>query len=212
MLKRCAYTSSTHTVFYYNHTIFQLTSFTFPNDIEAFFVEINFKGNKWLTCCSYNPNRTFVSNHLDHIAKGINTYLKKYEKNLLMRDFNVGFTEANTAAFCNEYKLKTLNKEPTCFKNYMSPSCIDLFLANCQKSFETTLTIETSLSDFHKFLATVLKVKHEKVPPKIVQYKDCKNFDLTTFFEKLQVRLPHLDMNSLDFGSLMELFSCSAKN
>ena len=31
--------------------------------------------------------------------------------------FNVGFTEANMAAFCNEYKLKALNKEPTCFKN-----------------------------------------------------------------------------------------------
>lgn len=94
----------------------------------------------------------------------------------------------------------------------MNTSCIDLCLTNCPESSESTLTIETSLSDFHKFLATVLKVKHEKVPPKIVQYKDCKNFDLTTFFEKLQVRLPHLDMNSLDFGSLMELFSCSAKN
>ena len=59
----------------------KLTGFTFPNNIEAFFVEINLKGNKWLICCSYNPNRTFVSNHLDHIAKGINTYSKKHEKN-----------------------------------------------------------------------------------------------------------------------------------
>ena len=87
----------------------KLTSFTFPNDIEAFFIEINLKGNKWLICCSYNPNRSFALNHLDHIAKGINTYSKKYEKKLLMGDFNVGFTEANMAAFCNEYKLKALN-------------------------------------------------------------------------------------------------------
>ena len=152
----------------------KLTSFTFPNDIEAFFIEINLKGNKWLICCSYNPNRTFVSNHLDHIAKGINTYSKKYEKILLMGDFNVAFTEANMAAFCNEYKLKALNKEPTCFKNYMSPSCIDLYLTNCPKSFESTLTIETGISDFHKLIVTVLKVKHEKVPPKIIQYRDYK--------------------------------------
>ena len=47
----------------------KLTSFTFPNDIEAFFIEINLKGNKWLICCSYNPNRTFVSNHLDILLK-----------------------------------------------------------------------------------------------------------------------------------------------
>ena len=26
-----------------------------------------------------------------------------------MGDFNVGFTEVNMAAFCNEYKLKALN-------------------------------------------------------------------------------------------------------
>ena len=44
----------------------KLTSFTFPNDIEEFFIEINLKGNKWLICCSYNPNRIFASNHQDH--------------------------------------------------------------------------------------------------------------------------------------------------
>ena len=75
-----------------------------------------------------------------------------------MGDINVAFTEANMAAFCNKYKLKALNKEPTCFKNYMRPSCIDLYLTNCPKSFESTLTIETSLSDFHKLIVTVLKV------------------------------------------------------
>ena len=175
----------------------KLTSFTFPNDIEAFFIEINLKGNKWLICCSYNPNRTFVSNHLDHIAKGINTYSKKYEKILLMGDFNVAFTEANMAAFCNEYKLKALNKEPTCFKNYMSPSCIDLYLTNCPKSFESTLTIETGLSDFHKLIVTVLTVNGEKVPLKIIHYRDYKHFESTRSFEKLQVRLTHLGMNSL---------------
>ena len=79
----------------------KLTNFTFSNDIEAFFVQINLKSNKWLICCSDNPNRTFVSNHLDHIAKGINTYSKKQEKMLLMGDFNVGFTEANMVAFQN---------------------------------------------------------------------------------------------------------------
>ena len=152
-----------------------------------------------MICCSYNPNRTFASNHLDHIAKGINTYSKKYENILLMGDFNVGFTEANMVAFCNEYKLETQNKEPSSFKKYMSPSCIDLFLTNCRKSFESTLTIETGLSDFHKIIVTVLKVKHGKILPKIMQYRDCKNFDSKRFFENLQVSLSHLDMNSLDF-------------
>ena len=68
---------------------------------------------------------------------------------------------------------------PTCFKNPMSPSCIDLFLTSCPKSFESTLTIETSLSGFRKLIVTVLKFNHEKDYPKIIQYRDCKNFDST---------------------------------
>ena len=109
------------------------------------------------------------------------------------------------AAFCNEYKLKALNEEPTYFKNYMSPFCIDLYLTNCPKSFESTLTIETRLSDFDKLIVSVLKVKHEKVPC-IIQYRDYKDFNSSRFFEKLQVRLTHPDMNSLDFVSLKKCF------
>ena len=30
----------------------KLTNFMFLNDIEAFFIEINLKVNKWLICCS----------------------------------------------------------------------------------------------------------------------------------------------------------------
>ena len=38
----------------------KLNNYIFPNDIEAFFIEINIKGNKWLICCSYNANRIFA--------------------------------------------------------------------------------------------------------------------------------------------------------
>ena len=74
------------------------------------------------------------------------------------------------------------------------------------KKFQSTLTIETNLPDFHKVIVNFLKVKREKVPPKIILYRDYKNFDSTRFFEKLQARLTNLDMNSLDFESLSKCF------
>ena len=61
-----------------------------------------------------------------------------------------------------------------------------MFLTNRRNSFESALTIETGLSDFHKLIVTVLKVKHEKVPHKIMQYRDYKNFDSTRFFENFK--------------------------
>ena len=116
-----------------------------------------------------------VSRHLDHIAKGIDTYSKKYEKILLMGDFNIELKEANMKTFCNQYKLKALNEEPTYFKNYTNPSCIDLHLTNKYLS---------NRNGPFRFKVTVLKVKHENVPPKIIYYRDYKNFDSSKFFSE----------------------------
>ena len=52
----------------------KLNKYISPNGIEAFFIEINMKGNKWCICCSYNPIRIFVSVQLDHVSKR-NRYL-----------------------------------------------------------------------------------------------------------------------------------------
>ena len=46
--------------------------------------------------------------------------------------------------------------------------------------------METGLSHFHKLIVTALKGKHEKVPPKIIQYKDYKTFDSLSFLKKFK--------------------------
>ena len=78
-----------------------------------------------------------------------------------------------------------------------------MYLTNCPKSFQSTLTIKTGHS---KLFFTVLKVKREKVPSKIIPYRDYKNFESSKFFEKLQLKLSNLDVSSLDFGSLKICF------
>ena len=147
-----------------------LKSYVFPDNIETFFIEIILKSCKGLICCSYNPDRINVATHQDEIGKALDTYSSKYENTLLIGDFNVEPNEANMKTFCNQYKLKSLNKEPTCFKNVNKPSCIDSFLTNNSKCFEDCLTLETGLSDFHKLIVTI--TKHERFPPKIVNYRD----------------------------------------
>ena len=85
-----------------------------------------------------------------------------------MEDFNVALSKLIYKLFAMNHKSKTWNKERTRFKSYMSQSCIYLHLTNCSKSFGSTLTIETGISDFHKLVGTLLKVKHGNVPPKIM--------------------------------------------
>ena len=87
-----------------------------------------------------------------------------------------------------------LNEEPICFKNVNSPSCIDFFLTNSSKIFETRLTLETGMSDFHKLLITILKVKPDKLPPRIVKYRDYKTLESKAFNNKLLVSLASLNL------------------
>ena len=70
--------------------------------------------------------------------------------------FNADVKEVSLHLFCNQNTLKSLSKDPTCYKNIDNPSCIDLLLTNSVKSFESTCTIETGSSDFHKLVVTVL--------------------------------------------------------
>ena len=85
-------------------------------------IEILLKSCKWLICISYNPNRTNVATHLGEIGKVLDMYSRKYENTLLIDYFNVEPKEANMKAFCNQYKLKSLTKDRTCFKNVNKPS------------------------------------------------------------------------------------------
>ena len=113
-----------------------LTDHVFPNDVEAFFTEIKVNTCKWLLCCSCNPNRTIVSAQLEQIWKALDVSSKKYENVLLMCGYNVDVKKTNMKAFCKQNKLNALNEEPTYFKNFYYPSCIDLFLTNSSESFE----------------------------------------------------------------------------
>ena len=48
--------------------------------------------------------------------------------------------------FCVSYNLKSLIKEPTCFKSVGNPSCIDLILTNHPKCFQNSGIKEGSLN------------------------------------------------------------------
>ena len=41
----------------------------------------------------------------------------------------------------------------------------------------TKLKFETGMSDFHQLIITIFKVKPKKLPPRIIKYRDYKNFE-----------------------------------
>ena len=98
-----------------------------------------------------------------------------------MGDFNADVCEPSVTSFCTLFKLKTIVKEPICYKNPENSSGRDLFLTNSPTSFHNTCLYETGLSDFHKLVVTVLRTIFEPLPRKIIKYRNYKNFDEDKF-------------------------------
>ena len=148
----------------------------YDNNFESFFVELNFKKQKWLLSCSYNPHYQTIGTHLNNLQTHLDMFSSKYERVLFIGDFNCEVSDIALSSFCDDNKLKSLIKSPTCYKNPVNPKCIDLMLTNFPKSFINCCTLETGLSDFHKMTLSVLKITYNKLIPKIIKYRDFIRF------------------------------------
>ena len=68
------------------------------------------------------------------------------------------------------------------------------------------LKFGTGMSDFHKLIITILKVKPDTFPSRIIKNKDCKNFESKAYNNKRQLSLKNFDMNNSSFIELRTIF------
>ena len=120
------------------------------------------------------------------LSKSIDVFTSKYDNLLYLYDFNAGAEDTSVKNFCRSCNLTSMISKPTCYKNPDRPSCVDLILTNCPRSFQNSCVIETGLSDFHKMVVTVMKTTYRKLEPRIVYYRDFKYFCNNSFKESLQ--------------------------
>ena len=103
------------------------------------------------------------------LRNSIDFHSSKYEKILILGDFNVEIEEANMKSFCKNYNLKSLLKQPTCYKNSNKPTCIDdLTLTNVPRMLQSTFVLETGLSDFHLMTVAVMRKTFKKMRPRVI--------------------------------------------
>ena len=50
------------------------------SDIECLGTEVNLQKVKWLVICSYNPHKSYISNHLENLSKVLNRSLSQCER------------------------------------------------------------------------------------------------------------------------------------
>ena len=50
------------------------------SDTECLGTEVNLQKVKWLVICSYNPHKSYISNHLENLSKVLNRSLSQCER------------------------------------------------------------------------------------------------------------------------------------
>ena len=93
-------------------------------------------------------------------------YWSTHDNILLIVDLNMTLDNPNFNELIEDHEPSTLISEPTCFK-YINPTCIESFLKSKKTRFMNTLTFETGLSDYHKFIVMMLRSTFAKGKPKI---------------------------------------------
>ena len=148
-----------------------LTKHNLPEDIEAAFIELNFRKCKWLLCATYRAPSQNHNYFFDNIDKCLDMY-STYERVILASDLKSFDT------FLYQHELTSINRNPTCYKNPNNPSDI-----------LKTETIFTRLSDFHKLVLSVFKLHFSKAKAKEISYRDFRAFKENNFNRDLQNRL-----------------------
>ena len=146
-------------------------------NIETLSVAVNLRKRKWFLNCSYNPNQNLISNHLECLNRLTDEHSSSFDNFIFIRDFNVSTNHNSMINFCDLNGLRNLINVPPCYKNFDNPTSIELIVTNRPNYFQCSTIFETGLSDFHLLAITEFKTSFQKQEPKIIKYRDYKNFD-----------------------------------
>ena len=144
---------------------------------------------------SYNPNKSQISHHLECLNSLLDEHSKKYENFVFIGDFNVNTSDSSMKEFCSLNGLKNLINKPTYYKNSEKPTCIDSILANQPTLFQRSAFLTV----------TEFKMSFQKCKPRIITYRNYKNYDNDVFRSEIQT---FSSLNETDLGLFKESIFC----
>ena len=96
--------------------------------------------------------------------------------------------------FMDSHQFKNLINSITCLKKD-SGCCIDLILTNKPNSFQFSNVYETSCSDHHLLIYTMMKLKFKKLLPQKIIYRDYSKFDSKCYVNDFEKNIPSNENN-----------------
>ena len=133
----------------------------------------------------YTPPSQCKNYFITELTKILDKCRGSYGNTVILEDFNMQPTNQILKTFLEDNSFVNLIKSNTCFKS-KPESCIDLILAKKPKSFQNSGVMETSVSDHHALIFSLLKTACTKMPPNKLQYKNYKKFEVHSFLPDVE--------------------------
>ena len=151
-----------------------------PKYSECLCSEFNFTNKKWICFSIYRPPESSnLSTFFEELTTSLSKAILKYENLFIMGDSNV------------DMKSKSLGYDK--LDEFCDLSLIDLFLTNTPLSFQKTHVSETGLREYHKLITTFFKTNFYRLRPKVLSYRNCKNFIESKFLNDLNKTIISFD-------------------
>ena len=167
-----------------------------PPNQEIICLKITINKRKWLIYSFYRSESfSDLTTFLEELKKSIDKAINKYENIVLQGDINVDMSDRNNTQtnydhaqeLRDVFNLTNLIKQTTCFTPTITHrSLIDIILTNRPRSFQSSVAIETGLSNHHKMVLTVLKCHFVHLQPTTNHYRDYKYFDPEAFINDIK--------------------------
>ena len=102
----------------------RLNDFKIPSNIQIIPFEINLRKEKWLVASTYKAPSQENKYFLWYLANLLEFYSTRYEKVIVLGDFNIEAENKVMKDFLQEHTFYNMMKQNTCFKGD-GDSCID---------------------------------------------------------------------------------------
>ena len=164
-----------------------------PNTfIEILPWQLRFLNSNWLILGTYKSPPQNEPTYVSEIQKLLTYYLSSYDNMLLLRDFNMPFSNK---------KLNPLIEDPTYLKS-SNPSFINNFYNNKKTTFFDSFTDKNGTSGHQSLICTTLWSRFCNGPAKFIYYRSYNNYNKEKFENVFKKRL----VSSSNFEEFFDKF------
>ena len=107
----------------------------------------------------------------------IDEHSNSFDNFIFTGDFDVSTNHNSVINFCNLNGLRNLINVRTCYKNFDNPATTDLILNESSKLLSAQYSIRNWSVRLPFLTITEFQASFQKREPKIIKYRDYKNFD-----------------------------------